>query len=124
MPTSRFEELHVWRESFALALSISNICRGFPSHERYDLVPQLRRAARSVHNNLAEGVGSQTAATFLRYVYIALGSMSEVENHLLIARAEGYITDATCMELRERAGKVRGLLLLLAASLRKASRRQ
>ena len=123
MPISRFEKLHVWREAFALALAISKICRGFPSYERYDLTPQLRRAARSGHNNIAEGVGSQTAATFLRYVYIALASMTEVENHLLTARAEGYIMDETCLQLREGAGNVRGLLLLLAASLRKASRR-
>ena len=123
MVRSRFEDLRAWRDMFALAMDISRLCRRFPPYERYDLTFQLRRSARSVHANLAEGVGSQTASTFLRHIGIALGSLAETENHLLVARAEGYITPEACERLRERAQAVRGLMTRLGWSLRRATGR-
>jgi four helix bundle protein len=117
MVKSRFEELRVWRDSFAFSMDLSRLARGFPPDEKYDLTQQLRRAGRSVPANIAEGVGSPTPATFVRHLGIALGSLSEIENHLLVARAEGYITDETCRALRDRAGNVRGLVILLRTRL-------
>jgi four helix bundle protein len=101
-------------------MDISRLCRGFPSYERYELAKQLRRAARSVPANLAEGVGSQTPLTFLRHIGIALGSLAETENHLLVAREEGYVTPDVCESLRLRAFGVLGLMLPLKRSLQKA----
>src|SRR6187397_1209555 len=101
MARSRFEDLRAWRDSFALSMDISRLCRGFPAHERFDLTFQLRRSARSVPANLAEGVGTQTPATFLRHAGIALGSLAETENHVLVAYAEGYITQDCCHGLRQ-----------------------
>ena len=92
MPLARFEQLDAWRLSHELAMDLSRLARTFPADERFELAAQLRRAARSVSANLAEGVGSQSRATFLRHIWIALGSIAEVENHLICARDEGYIT--------------------------------
>ncbi len=119
MPTARFERLDAWRQSHQLAVELSRVCRRFPPDERFELAAQLRRAARSIPANIAEGVGSQTPATFLRHLGIALGSMAEVENHLIVARDEGYLTPDTYEELRTRAWRAKGLIVMLARSLRR-----
>jgi len=124
MSGSRFEDLRVWRDASALALDLSRLARQFPADERYELATQLRRAARSIPANIAEGAGSQSAGTFLRHIGIALGSTAEVENHLICARDEGYITPEVCHQLRERAANIRGLLVLLARSLARARARR
>jgi four helix bundle protein len=116
----RHESLDAWREAHALAMDLSRIASTFPPHERFELAAQLRRAARSIPANLAEGAGSASSATFLRHVGIALGSAAEVDNHLVCARDEGYISAETCAALRERLWKVRGLVLMLGRSLRRA----
>ena len=119
MVIARFEKLDAWRDSHALALQVGKLSRTFPRDELYDLSAQFRRAARSVSANLAEGVGSQTPSTFLRHVGIALGSLAETENHVILAKDEGYITDEMCSGIRERIFHIRGLTLRLARSLRR-----
>jgi len=102
-----------------MAVDLSRLCRGFPSDERYQLASQLRRAARLVPANIAEGVGSQSPATFLRHLGIALGSLAETDNHLLCARDEGYLTPEACEEWRTRLWRLKGLVLMLTKSLRR-----
>ncbi len=119
MPTARFERLDAWREAHRLSLDVSRLCRGLPSHERYELASQLRRAARSVPANLAEGVGAPSPAVFLRHIGIALGSLAEVDNHLICARDEGYLTPDACLGWRTRLWRVKGLVLMLGKSLRR-----
>ena len=123
MPLARFERLDAWRLSHQLAIDLSRLARTFPADERFELAAQLRRAARSVPANLAEGVGSQSSATFLRHIWIALGSIAEVENHLIVARDEGYITAEACEQLRDRIWRVKGLVVMLARSLKARRKR-
>jgi four helix bundle protein len=119
MITARFEKLDAWRDSHALALQLGKLSRTFPRDELYDLSAQLRRAARSVSANLAEGVGSQTPATFLRHTGIALGSLAETDNHVILAKDEDYITDEVCLQIRKRIFHIRGLIVRLARSLKR-----
>lgn len=120
MPHYRHQDLRAWQDAHKLALDVSQISRRLPLHERYDLADQLRRAARSIAANLAEGAGSQSSSTFLRHIAVALGSIAELDNHLICARDEGYMTPEACTEWRGRLWKVRGLVLFLAKSLRRA----
>jgi len=119
----RYQDLRAWQDAHRLALDISQFCRGLPPEEDHHLADQLRRAARSVPANLAEGAGSQSTATFQRHAAIALGSIAELDNHLICARDEGYLTGERCAEWRDRVWKLRGLVLFLARSLRKAGGR-
>ena len=63
MPTYRYEGLIAWQEAFRLSMDLGQPCKRFPSHERLDLMTQLRRAARTVPSNIAEGANSQTIST-------------------------------------------------------------
>jgi four helix bundle protein len=81
-----FHELNVWRQAHSLALAIYKATASFPRAEFYDLVRQLRRASISIPANIAEGCGRSSPADFARFLHIALGSASELEYHLLLAR--------------------------------------
>mgnify|MGYP000668987883 FL=1 len=87
------KDLKVWQESMTLVTQIYKISEDFPKHEIYGLSSQIRRAAVSIPSNIAEGAGRKGENEFTRFLYIALGSLSEVETQLEISHRLGYIKD-------------------------------
>lgn len=81
-----FRELKVWEKSHQLTLAVYKATTTFPREEQYGLTSQLRRACASVPANIAEGCGRGSEADFARFLQIAMGSASELEYHLLLAR--------------------------------------
>lgn len=81
-----FHELQVWQKAHQLTLAVYAVTATFPREERYGLSSQLRRASSSVAANLAEGCGRTGDGEFARFCSIAMGSASELEYHLLLAR--------------------------------------
>jgi len=55
MPIKTHKDLNVFRESYQLALDVSKAAKRFPAPEQFELVKQLRRAARSIPANIVEG---------------------------------------------------------------------
>lgn len=86
-----FRNLKVWQKAHELALSVYRDTREFPKEELYGLTSQMRRAAVSVAANLAEGCCRQGDSEFGRFVQIALGSISELDYHLLLSRDLGFL---------------------------------
>jgi len=68
-----------------LVLDIYLITRSFPKIEMYGLCSQLRRAAVSIPSNIAEGAARKNRKEFTQFLYIALGSITELETQLIIA---------------------------------------
>ena len=87
------KDLKVWQESMTLVTQIYKISEDFPKHEVYGLSSQIRRAAVSIPSNIAESAGRKGENEFTRFLYIALGSLSEVETQLEISHRLGYIKD-------------------------------
>ncbi len=81
-----FHELLVWQKVHQLTLNVYVASRGFPREDLYGLTSQIRRAASSVAANIAEGCGRDGNNEFRRFLEIAMGSASELEYHLLLAR--------------------------------------
>jgi four helix bundle protein len=77
------KDLKVWQESMTLVTQIYKVSEDFPKHEIYGLSSQIRRAAVSIPSNIAEGAGRNGENEFTRFLYIALGSLSEVETSKL-----------------------------------------
>ena len=70
----------------------------FPSEERFAMVQQIRRAALSVHLNVAEGCSRKSAAERKRFYEIATGSVIEIDTALDIAVKLGYTTKEQLIE--------------------------
>jgi four helix bundle protein len=95
-----FEELQCWKVGRELRIEISKVIKDFPAHERFELVSQMRRASRSVTNNIAEGFGRYHYQEFMRFCRISRGSLTELSDHLIVALDEGYIDKIQHDELR------------------------
>jgi four helix bundle protein len=89
-----FRELKVWQKAHHLTPAVYRITAAFPREELYGLTSQLRRACSSVAANLAEGCGRNGDVEFARFCFIAMGSASELEYHLLLAKDRKLIKTA------------------------------
>ena len=72
-------DLNIWNDSIDLVKEIYKITVEFPKDEIYGLTSQIKRAVISIPCNIAEGASRQTNKEFIQFLYIALGSVSEVE---------------------------------------------
>lgn len=115
-----FRRLEVWQCAHELTLGVYRITKSFPSDERFGITSQLRRACSSVEANLAEGCGRGTDADFSRFVQMAMGSASEVECHLLLARDLNYLDEIAHRSLEEQIQRVKRMLTALLKSLKPA----
>jgi len=111
------KDLKVWQESMTLVTQIYKISEDFPKHEIYGLSSQIRRAAVSIPSNIAEGAGRNGENEFTRFLYIALGSLSEVETQLEISQRLGYINDIESINISVYF--IRNMLSNLIKSLKK-----
>ena len=80
-----YRKLRVFNEADDLVLEIYRVTASFPSDERFGLTSQLRRAAFSVPNNIAEGSGRRSEKEFVQFVNCAVGSAYEVRYLLRLA---------------------------------------
>ena len=92
------KDLDVWKMGLDLVERLYKVTVAFPKEEQFCLTAQIRRAAISVPSNIAEGAARNSKREFLQYLYISLGSLSEVETQLLIARRLGYLEDEDIFE--------------------------
>ena len=107
---SDFTDLIVWQKAHLLVLQIYRITRIFPSYEKFALVIQMQRAAVSITSNISEGFARRSKKEKLQFYYMALGSLSELRNQLLISRDLKYIDASIFAELEDKAIEVRKLL--------------
>ena len=91
----------------------------FPSHERFGLTSQLRRAAASVPTNIAEGCGRRGDAELARFMQISMGSASEVEYLLLLAYDLDYLNENAYSKLNSQVIEVKRMLASFLIKLRK-----
>ena len=81
----QFEDLPVWQAAIDLAASVFDLTSHAAFKFRGDLVNQIRRAALSVSNNIAEGFERGTTADLVNFLYISRGSCGETRSMLHFA---------------------------------------
>jgi len=102
------EKLDIWIKSVELSEKIYSIVAKFPKEEIYGLTSQIKRAVVSVPANIAEGAARRTKTEFRQFLYVARGSLSEMETEIKIAVKLGYISEEKTAEiavLSEEIGK-------------------
>ena len=112
-----YHDLLVWKKAFEFTKLVYKLTRHFPKEEIFGLTSQLRRATVSVMANVVEGRGKSTEKDFLRYLYIAKGSMNECQCFLELTEALGYINMEQFDFINKKRGEVGFLLYKLISSL-------
>ena len=112
-----FHSLKVWEKAHELVPAVYEGSAGFPSHEIYGLTSQLRRAAVSIAANIAEGCGRNSEVDFARFLQIAMGSASEAQYHLLLARDLKLLKTVDHQHLEERVTEVKRMFASLIQKL-------
>ena len=95
MKIKRFEDLEGWQIARELTNQIYAITKEGPIARDYGFTEQIRRAALSVMNNIAEGFERGSNKDFAKFLFIARGSAGEVRSMLYIALDQQYLTTET-----------------------------
>jgi four helix bundle protein len=114
-----FTDLNTWKEAHKLVLDIYKLIKKFPKEEKYALSDQMRRCAVSITSNIAEGFSRQGKKEKLQFYYTSKGSLTELQNQLLIAKDAGYLNDKIFKELADQTVTVGKLLTGLIKSAQK-----
>jgi four helix bundle protein len=109
------KDLEVWKEAVGLAVTCYDITKAFPQVEQFGLASQMRRAAISIASNIAEGAARAGSKEFVQFLYISLGSASELDTQIEIARKIGLgnISEIETLQL-----KVNGISRMLQGLIR------
>jgi four helix bundle protein len=113
-PVRSYRNLRVWQEAVNLAEASYRITKIFPREELYGMTSQIRRASASIAANIAEGYGRRTRGEYLQFLYIAQGSLKELETHLLLSMRVNLAADESFSPILsqcESVGRLLGALI-------------
>jgi four helix bundle protein len=108
-----FKDLKVWQEAKVLAIEIYKTTNQGKLKTDYGLREQIQKAAVSIASNIAEGYERNSDRDFVRFLYIAKGSLSELLTQLEIASGIGYLDDASMIILTDKCNKIGSMLTRL-----------
>lgn len=103
----RFEDILVWQKARELS---NDVYRAFINCKDYSFCDQIKRAAVSVMNNIAEGTERASDKELRQYLFIAKGSCGEVRSMLILAKDQNYITREDFALLYDRAEQISKML--------------
>lgn len=86
------QKLEVWKLSFSLVKHLYELTAKFPKEEKFGLTSQIRRACTSIPVNIAEGSARRSDRELQQFLYISLGSASELDTLLMLSLELGFIT--------------------------------
>jgi len=117
---SHFRKILVWQKSISLVTKIYKTTETFPKEETFGLASQIRRSSVSISSNIAEGSGRESTKDFLRFLYISLGSLFEMQTQLEIAKNIIYINEEEFNNLYEDSREIERMLASLIKKLKEA----
>ena len=110
MKIKKFEDIEAWKKARELVRIIYGLTSNGSFAKDYSLKDQSRRGCVSVMSNIAEGYARQTDKEFVQFLYIALGSVAEVQSQLYIAQDLNYLSGEQFDEAYEPSGEVARLI--------------
>ncbi len=112
------KDLMVWQKSIEFVSEIYKITQKFPSSEIYGLTNQIRRSAVSIPSNIAEGAARSHSKELVQFLYISLGSASELDTQLLISKNLGFIKQEEFEQLNTELNSISKMLVKLIKSVK------
>ena len=101
-PRMTHKDLEIWKLGIELVEKVYEITAEFPKEEIYGLTNQMRRAAVSIPSNISEGAARSSKKEFVQFLYVALGSLAELETQAMISEKLNYLKSPPLMELIEK----------------------
>ena len=111
------KDLEVYKESMNLVEDIYRITKDFPAEEKFGLISQMRRASISIVSNIAEGAARKNTKEYIQFLYISLGSLSEIETQLEVSKRLEYYESND--EMNKRINYINSMLSGLITSLKR-----
>jgi len=105
-----FEELECWKACTDVRRFISELVKKYPKEEKYSLVDDMKRAARSATHNIAEGFGRFHFQENIQFCRHSRGSLHELIDQLITSKDDGFISHAEYEKRRELISKSLALL--------------
>ena len=112
------KDLDVWKEAIELARTVYLVTQDYPKEEMFGLVSQMRRAAVSIASNIAEGAARQGNKEFLQFLYIAIGSASELDTQIEISKTASMGDKEKLSEVQESVNRVARMIQGLIRSIK------
>lgn len=117
MAYGSYQDLVAWQKAMDLVVDVYHFSQHFPADERFNLTSQIRKSGVSIPSNIAEGHGRRTSKDFSHFLWIANGSLSELETQALVAERLQYTTPESTSRLLARSAEVRRITTGLRTSL-------
>lgn len=113
----RFENLEIWKKSIEIAKRLFDVADDLESKKLYKFAEQLRGAALSISNNIAEGSGSNSKKEFVQFLNVAKRSCFENANMMILFEKRGYVQtqlkQAILSELEDLCRMISGFIKTL-----------
>jgi four helix bundle protein len=113
------KKLDAWKEAISLIVLIYELADKFPKSEAFGLSSQIKRAVISIVADISEGAARQMKREFMQYLYMARGSLIEVDPLLEVARKLGYAPEESVLEIERKMVRVDRLFTGLIQFLKK-----
>ena len=106
MKYTSFEELPIWQKARELAQFVFVITAEGDFNKDFRFRDQIRAAAGSIADNIAEGFERSGNKEFVQFLYIAKGSCGETRSPSYRALDCNYITPETCDQLKQKTTEI------------------
>ncbi|NQU33556.1 MAG: four helix bundle protein [Bacteroidetes bacterium] len=111
------KDLEVYKQSLDLVEEVYKLTKRLPGEEKFGLISQMRRAAVSIISNIAEGAARKNTKEYIQFLYMSLGSLSELETQIEVSIRLKFIESNT--ELINKLHHINSMLTGLIASLKR-----
>ncbi|HVP78400.1 MAG TPA: four helix bundle protein [Thermodesulfobacteriota bacterium] len=96
------KDLDIWKLGMELVEKVYKMTAEYPKEEIYGLTNQMRRASVSIPSDISEGTARSSKKEYIQFLYVALGSLAELETQTIISEKLGYLKKDELMELIEK----------------------
>ena len=119
---STHRDLIVYQKSIQFVTKIYELTAKFPKSEQFGIISQMRRCAVSIPSNIAEGSARNHIKEFIQFLYISLGSASELETQIIISKNLTFIgendSENLLNNINEISRMINGLIIRKKSQLR------
>jgi len=118
------KHLKVWQLGMDLVVDIYKHTRRFSETEKFGLISQMRRCAVSIPSNIAEGASRNSQKEFINFLYISLGSLSELDTQVEVSHRVNYLNDDDTKFIMMKMDEVGRLLSGLIRSIKNSEQKK